>query len=81
MMQALDDFEETSRPLPLTAQSLDARGLYIYDDGFSFIIWFGSMLPSDLVNNVLGNFSGFPDFSKVMFFICKNILKCLCSSF
>jgi len=72
-LQASDDFEV--KPLALTAQSLDPRGLYIYDDGFNFIIWFGSMLPSDLTNNLLGNFSGFPDLSKVIFFVCSRFFK------
>lgn len=66
LIKASDDFDETSRPLALTAQNLDPRGLYIYDDGFSFIIWFGSMLPPDLTNNILGDFSGFPDLSKAV---------------
>ncbi|XP_058209270.1 protein transport protein SEC24 A-like isoform X2 [Rhododendron vialii] len=44
---------DTSR-LPVTAQSLDSRGLYIYDDGLHFVIWFGKMLPPDVAMNLLG---------------------------
>lgn len=66
LTKASDDFEESTKPLALTAQSLDQRGLYIYDDGFSFIIWFGSMLPSELTNNILGDLSGIPDLSKAV---------------
>ncbi|KAG5567534.1 hypothetical protein RHGRI_002916 [Rhododendron griersonianum] len=40
--------------LPVTAQSLDSRGLYIYDDGLHFVIWFGKMLPPDVAMNLLG---------------------------
>ncbi|ONK81317.1 uncharacterized protein A4U43_C01F27750 [Asparagus officinalis] len=65
LIKASDDFEETSSSLALTAHSLDPKGLYVYDDGFNFVIWFGSALPSDLTNNILGNFSAFPDLSKV----------------
>ncbi|KAG5514507.1 hypothetical protein RHGRI_035800 [Rhododendron griersonianum] len=40
--------------LPLTAESLDSRGLYIYNDGFRFVIWFGRMLSPDIAMNLLG---------------------------
>ncbi|KAG5514504.1 hypothetical protein RHGRI_035799 [Rhododendron griersonianum] len=51
--------------LPLTAESLDSRGLYIYDDGFRFVIWFGRMLSPDIVMNLLGqDFAA--DLSKVI---------------
>ncbi|KAI8522968.1 hypothetical protein RHMOL_Rhmol13G0038400 [Rhododendron molle] len=39
--------------LPLTAESLDSRGLYIYNDGFRFVIWFGRMLSPDIAMNLL----------------------------
>ncbi|KAF7120196.1 hypothetical protein RHSIM_Rhsim13G0029400 [Rhododendron simsii] len=51
--------------LPLTAESLDSRGLYIYDDGFRFVIWFGRMLSPDIVMNLLGQDFGV-DLSKVI---------------
>ncbi|KAG7024040.1 Protein transport protein Sec24-like protein, partial [Cucurbita argyrosperma subsp. argyrosperma] len=40
--------------LPLTADSLDSRGLYLYDDGFRFIVWFGRVLSPDVSMNLLG---------------------------
>ncbi|XP_009629419.1 protein transport protein SEC24 A-like isoform X3 [Nicotiana tomentosiformis] len=50
--------------LPLAAGSLDPQGLYLYDDGFRFVLWFGRMLSPDILNNLLGeNFAA--DFSKV----------------
>lgn len=50
--------------LPLTIDSLDVRGLYIYDDGFRFVIWFGRMLSTDIIKSLLGDeFAA--DFSKV----------------
>ncbi|MCL7045120.1 hypothetical protein MKW94_012968 [Papaver nudicaule] len=52
--------------LPLSVDSLDPSGLYIYDDGFRFVIWFGSMLSSDLVSKLVGvDFSDLTDLSKV----------------
>ncbi|THU44354.1 hypothetical protein C4D60_Mb02t06530 [Musa balbisiana] len=61
------EIQEPSKQLPLTAQSLDPKGIYILDDGFNFIIWLGRMLSSDLVNNILGvEFSSFPDLSRVV---------------
>jgi len=66
----VDDFEEYLKKLALTVHILDPSGLYVYDDGFSFIIWLGRMLPSDIVNNVLGvDLSIFPDLSKVWFML------------
>ncbi|KAK2975141.1 hypothetical protein RJ640_010821 [Escallonia rubra] len=48
-----DEFENVCKRLPLTAESLDSRGLYIYDDGFRFVIWFGRMLSPDIAKNLL----------------------------
>ncbi|KAJ0044518.1 hypothetical protein Pint_03964 [Pistacia integerrima] len=45
---------DNMKRLPLAAESLDSRGLYIYDDGFRFVIWFGKMLPPDVAMNLLG---------------------------
>ncbi|MBA0606735.1 hypothetical protein Godav_019157 [Gossypium davidsonii] len=53
-----DDFKNIVKRLPLVAESLDSRGLYIYDDGFRFVIWFGRMLSPDIARNLLG-----PDFA------------------
>lgn len=61
-----DDWSKILKRLPLAAESLDPRGLYIYDDGFRFIIWFGRMLSPDIISNLLGvDLSGFTDLSKV----------------
>lgn len=61
-----DDWSKVLKRLPLAAESLDPRGLYIYDDGFRFIIWFGRMLSSDIIFNLLGvDLSGLADLSKV----------------
>ncbi|XP_057473946.1 protein transport protein SEC24 A-like [Actinidia eriantha] len=51
--------------LPVTAESLDSRGLYIYDDGLRFVIWFGKMLPPDIAMNLLGEDIA-TDFSRVI---------------
>ncbi|GMP99662.1 hypothetical protein CsSME_00047051 [Camellia sinensis var. sinensis] len=50
--------------LPLTIESLDSRGLYIFDDGFRFVIWFGRMLSPDIAMNLLGEDFA-TDFSRV----------------
>ncbi|CAK7325614.1 unnamed protein product [Dovyalis caffra] len=49
-----DEFKNIMKRLPLTAESLDARGLYVYDDGFRFVVWFGRMLSPDVAMNLLG---------------------------
>lgn len=62
------DSEESLKQLPLTVGSLDSRGIYICDDGFSFVFWLGQMLPTDVINKILGiDLSMFPDLSKVQF--------------
>ncbi|KAL8130239.1 hypothetical protein V2J09_019394 [Rumex salicifolius] len=38
--------------LPLSIESLDSTGLYIYDDGFRFVIWIGRMLSPDIAKNL-----------------------------
>lgn len=56
--------DDMLQKLPLTVDSLDVRGLYIYDDGFRFVIWFGRMLSPDIIKSLLGDeFAA--DFSKV----------------
>ncbi|KAG4161724.1 hypothetical protein ERO13_D01G073800v2 [Gossypium hirsutum] len=60
-----DDFKNIVKRLPLVAESLDSRGLYVYDDGFRFVIWFGRMLSPDIARNLLGpDFAA--EFSRVM---------------
>ncbi|XP_030547212.2 protein transport protein Sec24-like At3g07100 isoform X1 [Rhodamnia argentea] len=49
-----DELKNTIKRLPLTAESLDSRGLYLFNDGFRLIIWFGRMLSPDLSMNLLG---------------------------
>ncbi|XP_017695952.2 protein transport protein Sec24-like At3g07100 [Phoenix dactylifera] len=66
LIKGPEEFNESSKQLALSAQSLDPRALYIYDDGFSFIVWLGRMLSPDIVNNTLGvDLSGFPDLSRL----------------
>ncbi|CAM8944634.1 unnamed protein product [Rhodiola kirilowii] len=48
------DLKSSLRNLPLTMDSLDSRGLYVYDDGFRFVIWFGRTLSPDVAKNLLG---------------------------
>ncbi|XP_077224479.1 protein transport protein SEC24 A-like [Tasmannia lanceolata] len=61
-----DDFGNFSKRLPLSSESLNSRGLYMYDDGYRFIIWFGGMLSSDITTSLLGvDLSAIPDLSKV----------------
>lgn len=49
-----NEFKNILRTLPLTTESLDSRGLYIYDDGFRFVLWFGRMLSPDIAMSLLG---------------------------
>ncbi|KAE9598174.1 hypothetical protein Lal_00004108 [Lupinus albus] len=49
-----DELKSIERRIPLTSESLDSRGLYIYDDGFRFIIWFGRVISPDIAKNLLG---------------------------
>ncbi|KAK6120063.1 hypothetical protein DH2020_046193 [Rehmannia glutinosa] len=59
-----DESDIMKKRLPLTAESLDTRGLYIFDDGFRFVIWFGISISPDISRNLLGeDFTG--DYSKV----------------
>lgn len=63
---------DSSKRLPLTAESLDTRGLYIFDDGFQFVIWFGRSVSLDIARNLLGE-----DFAadKVCFIYHLNIFS------
>lgn len=49
-----DEIKNIEKRLPLTSESLDSRGLYVYDDGFRFILWFGRVLSPDIAMNLLG---------------------------
>lgn len=59
-----DESENIWKRLPLVAESLDSRGLYIYDDGFRFVVWFGRMLSPDIARSLLGEDFA-TDYSKV----------------
>lgn len=54
-LQNTDDFKNVCKALPLTAESLDSGGLYVFDDGFRFVIWFGKMLSPNIAMNLLGD--------------------------
>ncbi|KAJ0980447.1 hypothetical protein J5N97_008702 [Dioscorea zingiberensis] len=77
------DKSDVLEQLALTTESLDSRGLYIYDNGFNFIIWFGRMLFPDIVTSILGvDFSTFPDLSRATLFerdneISRKLMKIL----
>ncbi|KAM7274132.1 hypothetical protein ACFE04_028796 [Oxalis oulophora] len=49
-----DELKDIVKRLPLMSESLDSRGLYIYDDGFRFVLWFGRTLDPELSKNLLG---------------------------
>ncbi|KAL0295029.1 UNVERIFIED_CONTAM: protein transport protein Sec24-like [Sesamum calycinum] len=59
-----EELDNIRKRLPLTAQSLDTRGLYILDDGFRFVIWFGRSISPDIMRNLLGE-EFVTDYSKV----------------
>ena len=50
----VDDFKNPEKRLPLAAENLDSRGLYLYDDVFRFNTWFGRALSPDVAMNLLG---------------------------
>ncbi|GAB4832920.1 Protein transport protein Sec24A [Ancistrocladus abbreviatus] len=58
-----DELKGIRERLPLTIESLDSRGLYVYDDGFHFVIWIGRMLSPDIAKNLNVDFAA--DLSKV----------------
>ena len=41
-------------PLPLTVERLDSQGAFIVNDGVKFIVWFGSVLPTEFLVQLLG---------------------------
>ncbi|MFS7902059.1 putative sec23/Sec24, helical domain, ADF-H/Gelsolin-like domain superfamily [Helianthus anomalus] len=62
-----DEFDRVCKRLPLVAESLDSRGIYIFDDGFRFVVWFGRMLSPDLARNLVEEDPA-TDFSRVCSF-------------
>ncbi|CAO2816934.1 unnamed protein product [Amaranthus hypochondriacus] len=65
-----EDLEDAEKRLPLTAESLDPRGLYIYDDGLRFVLWIGRMLSAEIARNL--NFDFASDLSQVNFYESNN---------
>ncbi|KVI12414.1 Gelsolin domain-containing protein [Cynara cardunculus var. scolymus] len=59
-----DEFEKLCKRLPLAAESLDSRGIFVYDDGFRLVVWFGQMLSPDISRNLVGEDFA-TDFSRV----------------
>ncbi|KAK9683569.1 hypothetical protein RND81_10G150400 [Saponaria officinalis] len=55
--------EKNMAHLPLTAESLDPRGLYIFDDGFRFVVWIGRMLSPEVARSLNVDYSS--DLSQV----------------
>ncbi|KAL9265088.1 transport protein SEC24 A-like protein [Drosera capensis] len=56
----LTDLKEIGGRLPLTIDSLDSRGLYVYDDGFRFVIWIGKMVSPDISRSFNVEFTADP---------------------
>lgn len=61
----LDEYKSIMKRLPLVAESLDSRGLYLFDDGLRFVLWFGRMLSPDIAMNLLG-----PEFAAELSKVC-----------
>ncbi|KAI3984782.1 hypothetical protein MKX01_039399 [Papaver californicum] len=61
-----DNLASYLKELPLASETLDSRGLYIYDDGLHFVIWLGKIFSPEIANNLVGaDLSGFIDLFKV----------------
>uniref|UniRef100_R7W628 Retrovirus-related Pol polyprotein from transposon TNT 1-94 n=1 Tax=Aegilops tauschii TaxID=37682 RepID=R7W628_AEGTA len=68
-----DRIDGSLKRLPLTLQCLDTAGLYLLDDGFTFLVWLGRMLQPELMNDILGvSLSSIPDLSKIQLRECDN---------
>lgn len=68
-----DNLASHLKELPLASESLDSRGLYVYDDGLRFVIWLGKILSPEIANNLVGvDLSGFIDLSKVWFSLLQS---------
>ncbi|KAK9128853.1 hypothetical protein Syun_017650 [Stephania yunnanensis] len=68
LVKAPDDahyVENYLRKVPLAAENLNPKGLYLYDDGLRFILWFGRMFASDITSDLLGvDINSLPDLSQ-----------------
>ncbi|KAL2928313.1 hypothetical protein RDABS01_011690 [Bienertia sinuspersici] len=58
-----EDLKDVVKRLSLTAESLDANGLYIFDDGLRFVIWIGRMLSPEVARSLNIDFAS--DLSQV----------------
>ncbi|KAL2936179.1 hypothetical protein RDABS01_033926 [Bienertia sinuspersici] len=63
-----EDLKDVVKRLSLTAESLDAKGLYIFDDGLRFVIWIGRMLSPEVARSLNIDFAS--DLSQVN--LCEN---------
>ncbi|KAL3680064.1 hypothetical protein R1sor_023020 [Riccia sorocarpa] len=54
-------------PLPLSAERLDPRGAYLYNDGLRFVLWVGKVVSPDFVGLLFGSeVAQSPDSSKAV---------------
>lgn len=61
-----DDAKGSLQRLVLSAERLDPRGAFLYNDGFRFVLWLGKVLPTEFIKNLLGvEAANSPDLSKV----------------
>jgi len=66
LLKGGDDAKASIQRLVLSAERLDPRGAFLYDDGFRFVLWLGKVLPAEFVKNLLGvEAANSPDLSKV----------------
>ncbi|KAL2613081.1 hypothetical protein R1flu_024773 [Riccia fluitans] len=53
--------------LPLSAERLDPRGAYLYNDGLCFVLWVGKVVPADFIGLLYGSEAAqAPDSSKAV---------------
>lgn len=69
-----DGLKSIWKKFPLAADSLDPTGLYVYDDGFRFVVWFGSQLLPDIARNLLGE-DYTTDYSRVSLYERDNAMS------
>lgn len=61
-----DDAKGSLQRLVLSAERLDPRGAFLYDDGFRFVLWLGKVFPAEFIKNLLGvEAANSPDLSKL----------------
>ncbi|CAO2825832.1 unnamed protein product [Amaranthus hypochondriacus] len=64
------DLKDAEKRLPLTAESLDPRGLYVFDDGLRFVLWIGRVLSPEVARNLNIDFAS--DLSQVSIYESDN---------